>query len=429
MILIIQLCFFCCFFFSENLWEKCIQLKDQKYGFTALREKHYPGQVMLQHISKQFGNKCELTINTCDAICSLIKDKHDSILRVWAAVRDKSEDIVFVVFVNDKNVPLDDFIEYSFVKRETTFVSHEGKEIVYNKKFDEWWAEVPCTVKERLTKCINTYNIDLMRNHKYLTMITVSPVRSTGYNSEFHEKKPGACIALYVLMKGYIPIQENPFETHYDGFPVDVREGCFSLFTGPPNAFHDSLKSGCQIQRETLETGEQLGTGTLGGFIDYHGYGTCGLTCAHVLLQETEIKNLAPEGEDKMELGYTATGHSVCQPFSAPSQNNAVGKIVKAIFHEGGGGKSGIDIAVFQIEQRTPNLGEFPTLKGTLILFCHRFLKYQHRLNIRRHFYLSHNNIILLVRIVLESLNNSLISSIMYANQIINGIETIDYMR
>lgn len=96
--------------------------------------------------------------------------------------------------------------------------------------------------------------------------------------------------------------------------------------------------------------------------MDYPGCGTCGLTCAHVVLNPMEMKHLAPKRDNDMDLEFAPTGQTVYQPDSS-QESYAVGKVVKAIYREGGGGESGIDIAVFHILQRYPFLGDFPDFK------------------------------------------------------------------
>jgi hypothetical protein len=152
-----------------------------------------------------------------------------------------------------------------------------------------------------------------------------------------------------------MPIREDPFEKQYNGVAVDVREGFFQLFTGTANTYHEHLKNGCQVQREQL--------GTMGGFVDYQGFGTCGITCAHVLLNPRDMNSLSPSTENMMDYGFSALGQTVYQPDNT-QERHAIGKVLKAIYKQGGGGESGMDIALVKIDQRYPQFGDFPSLEG-----------------------------------------------------------------
>lgn len=344
---------------EDRYWKKSLFLDDEKYANKALRKHLLPDQQMLNDLAKHFGRKSELISKICKLVCVHIAEQDESIYDVWPAVKINCNDIVFVIMVkaNQSNNKSQKSrlkeIRYSYVKRSLGEVSYEGQYVNNSRQFNKYSAELSSSEKELLQRGINNNNVQLMKRHKYLMMISGSPVRSKGHDWECHTIEREICIALYVLVKGYIPINEEPFDTEYEGLSVDVREGFFQLFTGPVNRF-DNIKHGCQIITHQF--------GTVGGFVDYFGYGTCGLTCAHVVLDPTGMNSLASKEKDDMALGISLTDQIVYQPDKS-LESNAIGNVVKAIYREGGNGESGIDLAVFHILQRYPMFGDFPDLE------------------------------------------------------------------
>ncbi|XP_053391278.1 uncharacterized protein LOC123538684 [Mercenaria mercenaria] len=101
--------------------------------------------------------------------------------------------------------------------------------------------------------------------------------------------------------------------------------------------------------------------GTLGGFIEHPQYGICGLSCAHVLLNFEYFEKLKTNG-GRMHWPDFHPCEAVYQPGDSDHQ---IGRLVQAVCLEGGKDDIGVEVALFQIEQRPPVEGEFPsTLNG-----------------------------------------------------------------
>lgn len=337
---------------TDRPWQKCMALNRKKYGYRALRRNEIPDQRLFNELGHRLGRKSKLVSNICDQICKYIKGKSDCIIDVWAAYTTENEGIIFVILL-DNDIKIRNIVEYSYVKRLLGEVNDESKDVIYSEDFDTYLTDLPSEEKGDLQRSINSVNVELMKKHKYLMMISGSPVCSSGYYTPSHKLTRQTCIVFHVLVKGYIPIREEPFKTNYNGVPVDVREGWFKLFTGRASDFHENVKHGCKIQRHL--------SGTLGGFLNYHGFGTCGITCAHVLLTPGEMKSLNPDAvELKVNFDFTMD-QTVYQPIrSEDSEHCALGRGVKAVYKPGGHGESGIDVAVFQIDRRYPVAGDFP---------------------------------------------------------------------
>ena len=106
-----------------------------------------------------------------------------------------------------------------------------------------------------------------MGNHKWNTIHCIWNRSVSQY-----DMIPSPCIALYVQIKGFLPI-----EPIHDRYPVDVREGVFRL-CGSPTDLHHHVRMGCALDSEF---GTQQGTiGPL--FIFKNEPCTYLLTSAHV---------------------------------------------------------------------------------------------------------------------------------------------------
>ncbi|KAH3726923.1 hypothetical protein DPMN_052800 [Dreissena polymorpha] len=211
---------------------------------------------------------------------------------------------------------------------------------------------------ETLRTCVRNNAKMLMAKHRYLSIIE-------GCSYILDKEPDGATkalnyeprLALYVHAKGYIPIDEEPFETSYDGIKVVIREGVFVPFAKTADELHEHVRMGCKIQR-TLN-------GTLGLFVDHHSYGLCGVSCAHVLLSAEEIMHCRERN------GRIVLDSFDCDVFR-PERPHTIGKLREVITKEGSDSESGLDIAIFEITTRLPQDGKFPqpkisSMPGTLL--------------------------------------------------------------
>ncbi|KAH3873665.1 hypothetical protein DPMN_036902 [Dreissena polymorpha] len=188
-----------------------------------------------------------------------------------------------------------------------------------------------------------------MAKHKYLSIVEgCYHKRECGVAIDSSACKYEPRLALYVLAKGYIPIDEDPFEKSYDGIQVEVREGVFVPFVNTSNEYHDHVRMGCAIQR-CLK-------GTLGLFIEHNIYGLCGLTCAHVMLSKEEHER-CKQINGRIHSDLLLNDCEVYQP----EHPHGLGSLVEAIYKEGNCFQTGIDIALVEIKQRHPIDGKFPS--------------------------------------------------------------------
>ncbi|WAR15830.1 hypothetical protein MAR_030424, partial [Mya arenaria] len=275
---------------------------------------------------------CSLDKETQE-ICVDIKSFGPNILDVYAAYKyPKSEPhaVTFIVTVKNDDVNLENFAQYNIVKRTLHCYSNEGRDVIYSECNKQ--NRLNASDEYRLKASIEINETLLMQRHRYLSMVSGSAVRSKCYKGN-HVIEPTICLVLYVDVKGYVPIDETPFRDNYDGIAIDVREGgCWRL--------NSPINIGEGIRRHTFDK-----EGSIGGFVEVPSLGLCGITSAHVLLNDQEYMQC------KLEKGFTATGlqnefriHSSC--------NEDIGRLISAMYEEGNDREAGFEVAIFNIERR-----------------------------------------------------------------------------
>jgi hypothetical protein len=311
---------------------------------------------LFQTICKEYGRKSEIIRNISNGICQNIKKQSNNIVHVWPAYRFKTgmdcseSQIVFVVITNRETQIQS---EYQICQRHLNEISslseNENKRLHDTEKlYDLKSDDIALYLKSKAKQ--------LMETHKNLTWVTVSVIKSSRHDKNDHRMAEIPCIALYVQIKGLIPINEDPFEQFLDGYPVDVREGVFSLY-GLPTDLHQNVRMGC-----ALDSGFGTKQGTVGPFFKYEtDLHTYLLTSAHVLLDQEQMKKLIVD----TNVYYGKLGTDTYQPPESISvdhnSRNHLGKLELAVYREGGQYKPGMEVALVRIDnQRVPIEGKFP---------------------------------------------------------------------
>lgn len=313
-------------------------------------------QKLLEHPSAETSKSIR---NLADKYCSsrsgLISDAH----YIWLAYqKDDTKPHGIQMFLMAETE--DDISNVRFKPREETVnicvyklnrISDNQQLQNEQMKADELSNLDLITMRNSINKLAN----DLFANHKHLTIIEPSGIRLK--DSKYKGEK---CIALYVRKKGFIPMGETLFENTIGDFQVDVREGI--VYQAMQNEGTQTLKMGCKIARLEYPQQSVAKCGTLGGFIDHPEYGICGLTAAHVLLTDTEMYELMGTGE----LTWLQIPSLVEVYFCDENNiNRKLGHFVKAVYEKGTIGKSGFEVAIFQI-------GTFFKTSGELRVAGHR---------------------------------------------------------
>ncbi|XP_060605435.1 uncharacterized protein LOC132757952 [Ruditapes philippinarum] len=348
---------------------------------TLIESGKLPSQKILDEMCQIYNRQSKKVIITCQAICEHIKSKHDAIEHVWAAYTIQNlHRITFVVIVKiksegdtrTKSLCLDKLITYSFINQYVGEFSSEGTEVLRHQTS----ASVGLDEKsyQKLQSCISKHSEVLMKKHKFLSIISACPNRSKGFGASW-KLLPEKCIVLYVQKKNYIPIDEEPFETKYDGIPVDVREGAFTPFGRTAKELLDPVQMGSQI-------GGDIYAGTLGFFIDHPQFGICGLTCAHVLLKRWEMTQLKTLHGGTLKWPLHEMSKNVYQP---ADKQSVLGHTVQVIYKEGSDENCGMELALFRITDRHPKSPSFPYETGSNVATSIKYDSWRmcstHRLN------------------------------------------------
>ncbi|XP_053379965.1 uncharacterized protein LOC128548621 [Mercenaria mercenaria] len=349
---------------DDKAWIRCASQTPQealKLADILLKNNSVPKEETLNRLCVHFGKKSKFFLHLCNRICAYIRSMSRKIVHVYPSYQmlHKNE-IVFVVFVeeslsikNETKLRQNCKVEIRMIDK----YSSEGK-LVMNSK-ENYDTELSAPEIDTVKRCLDKFAADLMEKHKYLSLIRASPVRSKDFETGEGKIVKETCIVLYVQTKNYIPIDEEPFQSSYDGIPVDVREGGFVLYTSP-RAYerHEHIKMGCKISRDKLIGAEFcFMSGTLGGFVQHPKYGLCGFTCAHALLHYSELEELKDNG-GILHWPHFGEFEAISQPENAL---NIFGRLVQAVYKEGANGSTGVEVALFQIEKRYPTDGDFPS--------------------------------------------------------------------
>ncbi|XP_045161609.2 uncharacterized protein LOC123526501 isoform X2 [Mercenaria mercenaria] len=369
--------------FSIEAWNTCIDTLDKKKVYMLLDSAQLPDMKTLNRLCQNdaFGRKSDVAIDVCKKICAFMKSFSTAITDVWPSRKavplqeNEKFDIKFVVITEkleqksmedlEKHIqsyydvlPLRDCDHFS--SEEEDVMNYKGKVLT-----DE--------DRDKIRACISKNANILLQKHTYLSVISGSQFRSVGYGRGSHEILDTPCIVLNVHYKGYIPIDEEPFSSEYDGVKVDVREDVFILYNQTAQEKHDNLKYGCLISGEKDESGRPAGT--LSGFAIHPEYGLCGLSCSHTLLSPSELNKINQQGQIDWSLPslpteQNKTQKNVYQPFKndAVKDKNRIGQLVKVIYRSGtaasqGMDACGMDVALFQLSKRLPESSDFPVVQ------------------------------------------------------------------
>ncbi|XP_053376646.1 uncharacterized protein LOC123540928 [Mercenaria mercenaria] len=253
-----------------------VDAEDNIEKSKGLDEEYLLDNIELNKLCTNEGRTSPNVKKECDKICTAIKTKSDKIVHVVPAYKTNDETkIIFVVFAQSE-ITLE--TRWKLEVRIVYQYSDESKCAMYCANNNPLSTES----SRKIGKIIDKYSMELMHNHTYLSVISASPVVSKHYGTSNYKTESVSCIALYVIVKHFIPINEEPFPQMLDGIPVDVREGGVQFCGASAEDFHDQVRMGCKI----TSTFQPQKHGTLGGFVEHPDYGLCGITCAHVVLND-----------------------------------------------------------------------------------------------------------------------------------------------
>lgn len=167
----------------------------------------------------------------------------------------------------------------------------------------------------------------LFQQHRNLSLICPSNMKSSGYSSQHIVVPTSVCVQLFCHRKGIIPLGDNHFPTNIRGVPTDVLQGRGHFAS------------------TTLRVGDKIGTttscGTLGGFYHYFGRYECFITCAHVLLGLSKL--IVP-------LDDMSHNNPVDVIFNQQQGNQICGNLIRRVFNHDDPSSTSIDAALVDIK-------------------------------------------------------------------------------
>ncbi|XP_060590498.1 uncharacterized protein LOC132745569 [Ruditapes philippinarum] len=331
---------------NDESWDTCIERRSESGAKILLEKEILPSKSELNKASCVFGRGSTIFSNICSVISKHIKNMSVDVIDVCPSYKADSKSIVFIVFLKGTS----QFVEFKDYECKKIYENEssvdEEHAIVYERKVNTR-NQSDDKIFEKLRKCINKNADDLFKRHSNLNVILPSLKKTVGNKSGQHTIIEEPRITLFVTVKGLIPSAEERFKKDIDGFRTDVLEGEFKPYFGGPNEFHEHLKIGLAI-RANIENGS---IGTLGGFIEHPQHGLCGITCAHVIYTLDELKMIKENTPFKMD-------KLVHQPTAYHTP--AFGKVVLVVYNEGDDIMSGMEVAIFSIQDRKPKDGSFP---------------------------------------------------------------------
>lgn len=213
-------------------------------------------------------------------------------------------------------------ITYKVVKGYSPEASLISKEIDQYQKVED---------KVCAVKVSNEQAEDFFSAHSKLCLITKSPLRSKGYRRKKQTFVKEPCVQLFCRAKGIIPVGEKHFPTSIESIATDVLEGYPQLLVR-------------KIHIGGVVGTSRAGTGTLGGFVKYHGENAL-LTCAHVVLGREFLGPNAKRSEihDNPILVYCKNPDE--------QEEFQCGKLVNYVFPPERSEGSSVDAAIIKLDQ------------------------------------------------------------------------------
>ncbi|XP_053388480.1 uncharacterized protein LOC128551609 [Mercenaria mercenaria] len=343
------------------VWSHYLDNDDEDEAMSLLQKWTLPDNDVLNKICQAKARNSNVVKMICRNICDFIKQKSTMIRHVWSAFRpDGNEDIIFVMLTSHPVEIESAFQTYQRCEDEISDESQNENEHIYHMQQQDG---LDSEEMDKLTTYVKQNAKKLMQQHSNLTKISASWVKSSGYNTLDACIKKIPCIALYVHIKGLVPINEEPFQKTIVEYPFDVREGVFTL-CGKPSDFHRNVKMGCEI-----DSGYGTQQGTIGPFFEFQENSEIYyLTSAHVLL-DTRQMELLTKRQDGC-IFYGISGSDTFQPpetktVKEESKRYYLGKIELAVYKEGDDNAAGMELALVRLSKdRVPVDGSFPEISN-----------------------------------------------------------------
>ncbi|XP_053375944.1 uncharacterized protein LOC128547373 [Mercenaria mercenaria] len=333
---------------NSHNWDYCSEHSDWENAETLLSQGILPDKEQLKIVCIKLGRKSDLIQKICRKICGHIDKSKEGNFKVFPAVQPgKETDIIFVITGKKENE--NETCEYDCVYQSG---SAEMKAILRKRKELAKQKHLGTDERGEIKQCIDKLDVDFFKQHKKLSLVEPSPYRSKGYRLDRHKLVEETCIVLGVTIKGYLPIEEDELPTKIGRFKTDIREITINRSQGgSPFDFHENIKMNCVISRTQKNRNDPvIEHGTMGVFMSQSCNNCLGMTCAHVLLRENEMKDILCD-----KRVWQPTGINCNQPNVGSTFSKRCGLVKYALFTED------VDVVLFSPDKaRLPQNGYFP---------------------------------------------------------------------
>ncbi|XP_060583135.1 uncharacterized protein LOC132739434 [Ruditapes philippinarum] len=341
-------------------WEKCLKEKSEDIAEYLISKNIRPTKDQLSTIAITFegGRKSSVMKKCCGKIIEHIKGISEKIDGVYAAytINELGKiNIAFVLCVKE-DIDLRNRVTYEHKVRILGKCNAETREVTFSKTNPK--NKVSPNDAKMIKAFIEKKSKTLLQKHRMLSGISAGSIKSKNYGTSEWEKIPCPCIVFYVHAKHFIPIDEDPFENEYDGFAVDVREGAF-MRLGRNGQKSSDYQQNVEIAAEVSGC---ICSGTLSGFLELKDSDNLyGFTCAHIVMPHLLLKKNLDKSSNKSFINQPENSDEVLASivYQPPKSSEILGKVVKVAYEEGGNGKSGMEIALIELQKsRCPLSGK-----------------------------------------------------------------------
>ena len=331
--------------------------------FRRSKNRSFRGKIL--KCIENYGMNSENARVYFDNVCAKAKTFFSEEPDVWIGFEAGKENIPIIgAVVKERNFSTPTQVyNFQFLQRVKNEVSGEAMFCLEKE------SEMRFSKEEmnKLHACIVKHSPTLFKLHSNIQIISGSRIKCRGYsvtNEENTHIENTTCIVLYVHVKGIIPVNETVFPSEMDGFPVDVREGCFKTFMLQEGAsdspeYHRNLTMGCHIANSYKMSG------SLGGFIQLPNKNIGCLTCWHLF--ETDQSRTDTE---KDILAHKDFKRDVFQPGPALEHNFRFGEVIGGILREGNENEIGVDAALIEITEKHREPRNLCLYEGNNIIHC-----------------------------------------------------------
>ncbi|XP_060565256.1 uncharacterized protein LOC132724411 [Ruditapes philippinarum] len=345
---------------KANAWIKCVEMLDVRAAERLLQNDNIPDQESVILACIKFGRKHQIVKDMCKKVCTYIQNQQpENIRSVWPSYRYvqnapfdmySENDVVFVIVTkSETSIDVEKIKMYKTYVRASSEISQESRAVnEHETRVTQYRDKNIKRKRKKIVKYLDDNIDNLLSKHSNITTVSASLFKSRNFKQGHKHFEENLCIVLYVHVKGYVPLHEDPFDRKIDEYDVDVRECVFTPLMCGPNDFHSILKMGLEIGTLLTKPGTSGNIGTLGHVDPFEP--RYFVTCAHVVMSSEELISLS---ESRIDV-------EIYQPIQHESRK-ICGRAIRAVyFQETDVNRVGVEAALVEIVDRGSTGFELP---------------------------------------------------------------------